>query len=251
MIPSLKDGEFTIQKYCLSVLNYEIAFFVTHKAKQKNFSSFKLNAFVQSSENFTGIEYRSYNQACLYYSMAAYKNIPLEQQGLLNKGKWGKPVLLSPNIEFFFNVSHSKRVFSVAFSKQCDIGLDIESLYRVVPNGLRNTAYTEQERLYIGSKGNHNHEFLRYWSAKEAVLKCAGYGLTESIKNIHLMPYRNGSMLAYFQSENLNNKQYYFLVPTPLIAGAFGFIAVPINAEQWLVNRVCNTQGYDYKWELE
>ena len=91
--------------------------------------------------------------------------------------KSGKPFFA--NIEnLHFNISHSGSEVAIAFSSK-PVGLDIETLDRRRDfHAIAERFFTNVESGRVKSAGESGHGlFVRIWTAKEAMLKLAGYGL--------------------------------------------------------------------------
>lgn len=95
----------------------------------------------------------------------------------------GKPVLLPadmPGPTFAFSVAHSGDLFCVAVGTVSSVGLDVERL-RAVPRARsiasRWFAASENARLSGFADEDVDVEFMRVWTAKEALAKRHGAGL--------------------------------------------------------------------------
>ena len=100
----------------------------------------------------------------------------------------GKPYLEhSQNIEF--NITHTKGLAAIAFSKTFTIGIDTENTEREVNLvHLSEKVFNEKERFLISSETPQNQKkmFFRLWTAKEAFLKNTGLGLRLDPKKINV-----------------------------------------------------------------
>jgi len=95
---------------------------------------------------------------------------------------FGKPALapIHAPYDLRFNVSHCRRLAILAFSRDCDVGVDVEdSARRVDDLGLARSVFstTETEAIErISDKAERQEAFLASWTRKEALLKGLGTG---------------------------------------------------------------------------
>jgi 4'-phosphopantetheinyl transferase len=94
-------------------------------------------------------------------------------------GPLGKPMLADPWAAsgWRFSVSHSKDMAAYAFSRHCEVGVDIEAL-QPVPEADRivELYFSERERIRYASLARECRplEFARTWTRKEAAAKALG-----------------------------------------------------------------------------
>ena len=74
------------------------------------------------------------------------------------------------------SISHCRKAVAVAVNEDAAIGIDIESRRRV-NSGLVERVCTAMEREAIEAAADHEMEFLRFWTCKEAVLKMRRTGI--------------------------------------------------------------------------
>ncbi len=97
--------------------------------------------------------------------------------------QYGKPSLSNNNV--FFNLSHSKDSWCMAFSENYEIGIDIEEIkenkdfHDILP-----LFFTIHEQNKILDAKNSVTEFYKLWTRKEAVLKAMGVGLNFKLNEI-------------------------------------------------------------------
>jgi len=92
--------------------------------------------------------------------------------GVLEKNDAGAPL---PSNGYFWSLAH-KSAYVAAVAADVAIGIDIEKARPVTPGLYRRIAGEDEWDL---SDEDREHLFLRYWTAKEAVLKVAGTGIRE------------------------------------------------------------------------
>lgn len=99
----------------------------------------------------------------------------------------GKPQLAAPHELLHFNLSHCDGLALVALSRIGPVGVDLEPLDRAETLLECETSFCHPEEIagLPAEKGQRARQLLRIWTAKEAVLKALGTGLThppESVK---------------------------------------------------------------------
>ncbi len=100
-----------------------------------------------------------------------------------------------------FSLSHSRR-FAVLAVSEDEIGTDIE-MNRDINEGIMKRCFTEEE---TASAKMSTENYLRIWTAKEAVLKLLGTGFAFSPKNFSVLPLEaeheiNGIRMRFFCSK--------------------------------------------------
>lgn len=107
--------------------------------------------------------------------------------------KAGKPVLLQPaGPQLEFNVSRSGSFSIIAFSTSRAIGVDVERHDdRLNFESIIETVFSADEKLALATVPDtaRRKEFFRYWTRKEAFLKCLGVGLSEAPESCTVTPF--------------------------------------------------------------
>lgn len=101
---------------------------------------------------------------------ANYSGLPLNMEAL-EKGDLGAPV---PQGDIHWSLSH-KAFFVAAVTAPYPVGIDIEMI-KPIKKELYDRIAAEQEWALAAGRGPVT--FFRYWTAKEAVLKAIGKGMT-------------------------------------------------------------------------
>jgi 4'-phosphopantetheinyl transferase len=98
----------------------------------------------------------------------------------------GKPFLASGQPKYEFNIAHTTGLVACALTKTGNVGIDVESVDRVVNSeeiALR--YFSEREVLALREcKGvEHRTRFIELWTLKEAYLKAIGTGLSDRLND--------------------------------------------------------------------
>lgn len=102
----------------------------------------------------------------------------------------GKPRLITGNDQgkLEFNLSHSqgKALYAIALKRR--VGIDLEKIRPMDGLSLAKRFFSQQEYLQLSKypESQQNQAFLQLWTAKEALIKATGTGLTE-LKNIEIL----------------------------------------------------------------
>jgi 4'-phosphopantetheinyl transferase len=137
---------------------------------------------------------------------------------VIEEAEWKKPHLVAapgaPSI--FFNVSHSGDYAMIGISDTVEVGVDVEQIRADCPVddlARRYYAAREHEALRKLPSPLRLLHFYRLWTIKEAVLKCAGMGLSvapnvlqvrlkaNGIPSMTCMDARHKSLAGFFVRE--------------------------------------------------
>jgi 4'-phosphopantetheinyl transferase len=94
--------------------------------------------------------------------------------------------------ELFFNVSHTKDIAVLAFSRGIEVGADIESLDpKIDVEEIARHFFTQTEiRIIKAAPANQRHEiFFQFWTRKEAIVKAEGRGLSIPLTDVDVSNY--------------------------------------------------------------
>jgi 4'-phosphopantetheinyl transferase len=137
---------------------------------------------------------------------------------VIEEAEWKKPHLVPPPGApgVLFNVSHSGDYAIIGASNSVEVGVDIEQIRADCPVddlARRYYAAREHEALRKLAPPRRLLHFYRLWTIKEAVLKCAGMGLSvspnvlqvrlraEGIPSMTCMDARHKSLAGFFVRE--------------------------------------------------
>jgi 4'-phosphopantetheinyl transferase len=138
-------------------------------------------------------------------------------------GPHGRPYLSGPDCLFSFNLSHSANLAAFAI---CDglVGVDVEEI-KGLPEGVARMMFSAAEVAFLEAEPDHKQAdaFFRYWTAKEAVLKARGTGLSVSGKSFTVnIAARDAPRLVTTEWEAEDSSPWQLLAfdPRPGFAGA-------------------------------
>ena len=165
----------------------------------------KLLPYLTKEEIIKSKDYKSEIAKINYLVSRAILNLALK--GLLEKeiddltvkrDKNNKPYVES-TLGLKFNISHTEGLVLLAFFKR-EVGVDVEKInYKFEFKDILENCFTKDEIINID---NNIISFHRYWTAKEAYLKCDGIGLIRNLKEIEIISYGNKVIEI---SDNKNN----------------------------------------------
>lgn len=122
----------------------------------------------------------------------------------------GKPFVI--NQEFSFSISHSQEFYAIAWTyAKLELGLDIESLSRIVSLNFMRKVLHQIEWSYLIGRGQKTSDFLYLWAQKEAFIKAKGLHIFSGLKNLVFYPIHRSL------EENLvigtHDKERYHMIP--------------------------------------
>lgn len=122
--------------------------------------------------------------------LARYTKVPAASLQF-NYSENGKPSLAQfPDLNF--NLSHSDGLVLYAVGQNREIGIDVESLRPFADMeeiAARCFSKVEQSDLRSVQQPEQEGKFFRYWTRKEAVLKCTGLGFSDATAEIGETPF--------------------------------------------------------------
>lgn len=99
---------------------------------------------------------------------------------LIGAADGAKPEAPATGVQF--NVSHAGDVVALAFSAACPVGLDVE---RIRPmrdaQGIARRYFSADEQRALDASADVDDTFFRIWTAKEALVKGTGKGLSSEL----------------------------------------------------------------------
>lgn len=137
-------------------------------------------------------------QAVLKELLEGYLDIKAEEV-YFEFDEYGKP-RMDAGVEMHFNLSHSDGMVMYAFSKDQDVGVDIERMREGVEfDKIVENYFSDIERdVYFGFRRDERAKsFYTGWTRKEAYLKAIGLGLSKSLDkfSVSMVPNSSGGVI--------------------------------------------------------
>ncbi len=152
------------------------------------------------------------SQGTLRMLLSGYLGIP-PKLVKIGRRKKGKPYSIDdPGL--YFNMSNSGKLVTIAFSRDTELGIDIEHI-RPLPDLdemiIRN--FTSREIRFINGKSEERiTRFFRFWTIKESYLKAIGEGMRLSPDNLEFAiekdSIRQLAVNGIFEQENWNFSEF-------------------------------------------
>ena len=154
----------------------------------------KLLSYLTEEEIIKSKDYKSEIAKINYLVSRAILNLVLKcllekeiDDLIVKRDKNNKPYLEN-TIGLKFNISHTEGLVLLAFSKR-EVGIDVEKInFKFEFKDILENCFTRDEIINID---NNIITFNRYWTAKEAYLKCDGIGLIRNLKEIEIISFEN------------------------------------------------------------
>jgi len=100
---------------------------------------------------------------------------------------FGKPLLIAPDDQIRFNLSHSNETALVAVAKKREIGVDLEFMrddFEILKTAASVFSSEELKWLEKTSPTRQNAAFFCGWTRKEAYIKAVGAGFSYPVKSL-------------------------------------------------------------------
>ena len=101
-----------------------------------------------------------------------------------------------------FNLSHSDRLVTLAVTRECEIGIDVEDLGRRAPLDIAERYFSPDEARQLRSlpEAAQPQRFFDFWTLKESYIKARGKGLSLPLDQFGFDLRGNGPLRVQFDS---------------------------------------------------
>jgi 4'-phosphopantetheinyl transferase len=146
----------------------------------------------------------------------------------IQAGEHGKPFV--ENEQIHFNVSHSRSMGLLAFTRIGELGVDVEAVQPDIEAlEISSAHFTPGEAAWIAATpvpSERAHRFTRLWTRKEAVLKATGKGIGERLSSFDV--YASNTVLVRIHHAQIVHKEMYLIVKDIDISeGFYASLALP------------------------
>jgi 4'-phosphopantetheinyl transferase len=123
------------------------------------------------------------SRALVRTTLSRYADVP-EHAWQFETNRYGRPFVSHPKTlrHIQFNLSNTTGLVVCAVAKECDIGIDVEDLTRILDTeALAPTVFAPVELAefcVLGTPVERRDLFFSYWTLKEAYIKARGMGLS-------------------------------------------------------------------------
>jgi 4'-phosphopantetheinyl transferase len=145
-------------------------------------------------------------------------------------GEQGKPLLASREIEF--NVTHSGPFIALAFARESPVGIDVEVDRRSTDRlAVAERFFAPEEVAVVQNASDTAAAFYRTWTAKEAVIKAVGGGLSIDLSSFRVSP----SPHSFTPVENPRGDARLdgWFVQELASPGVHAYAAIAVRGEDW------------------
>lgn len=119
-------------------------------------------------------------RALLRATLSCYVPWVTPDQWIFASNPFGKPHIVAPATPIAFNLSHTEGLVVLALTLESSVGVDVESLDRVMDIDMADRFFSRAEVHHL--RGLPSTEqgpmFMRFWTLKEAYIKACGQGLS-------------------------------------------------------------------------
>ncbi len=203
--PSLYPGELHLWHVSSNITPARLVEY-KNTLSEKELTKVHLFEFEQARDSYV------ISQGALRMLLSGYIGIPSKLVKIGRRMK-GKPYSIDdPGL--YFNMSNSGKLVTIAFSRDTELGIDIEQI-RLLPDLdemiIRN--FTSREVSFINGKSEERTtRFFRFWTIKESYLKLIGEGMRLTPDNLEFSIEKDGirqlSVNGIFEQEDWHFKEF-------------------------------------------
>ena len=118
---------------------------------------------------------------------------------------FGRPTIANahPDVSGLnFNLSHSDRIVTLAVTRECQIGIDVEDLGRRAPLDIADSFFSPDEARQLRAlpEAMRPERFFDFWTLKESYIKARGKGLSLPLDQFGFDLRGNGPLRVQFDS---------------------------------------------------
>jgi 4'-phosphopantetheinyl transferase len=155
-------------------------------------------------------------------------------------GEHGKPAVAGGGIHF--NASHSGDLVVLAFARETPVGVDVEHI-RPMPDALNiaRRFFSPDETARLEAATTVEEEFFTIWTAKEAVVKGIGKGLSAGLDSFTVPPSADGFAPVQATTTELDGRWSVQAVPCQ---SSYRAAVAAIGADHKVINRQLDAHAF-------
>jgi 4'-phosphopantetheinyl transferase len=145
-------------------------------------------------------------------------------------GPQGKPYLAEPDWAWLqFNVSHSHGLALYAFTRQIEVGVDVEQVRPFNDLGFAERFFTpgEVDALRRVEPERRTEVFFHAWTRKEAILKATGEGIAYGLEHVEVTVHPEDAPRIVRLNGDPQPAAHWFLCALTPASGYVGAVALP------------------------
>jgi 4'-phosphopantetheinyl transferase len=158
--------------------------------------------------------------ALLRTSLSQYAEVA-PQQWTFRTDAGGKPSLVADQAgsRLSFNLSHTHGLVACAIAGGADVGIDVESVDRVVDDRVARRFFSERENADLSrcaSDALRARRFLALWTLKEAYVKAIGQGLSHPLNTV-VFAIGDDDAIAFMPPSDVDAAEWHFRLLAPTV----------------------------------
>jgi 4'-phosphopantetheinyl transferase len=156
--------------------------------------------------------------ALLRTSLSRYADVA-PRQWTFRTDAGGKPSLVADGgaPPLSFNLSHTHGLVACAIAGGADVGIDVESVDRVVDDGVARRFFSARENAGLRQCTSHalrTRRFFALWTLKEAYVKAVGQGLSHPLHTI-VFTIGDDDTIAFAPPSDVDAAAWHFRLVAP------------------------------------
>jgi 4'-phosphopantetheinyl transferase len=148
-----------------------------------------------------------------------------------HRNEQGKPSLKNEKgcNSIYFNLSHSENMCIFAFTKEGEVGVDVEKIYNLSDMvGIVERCFSllENKKFRLLPEHSRKKTFFTCWTRKEALLKALGVGLSFPANQVDVLAGEDEASRIFITTKNQNSEAEWTLQDINILDGFASALAL-------------------------